>query len=165
MGEQKDANAILKQELNSVKSENKELKSKISTMKNEIETKDESIETLLKEKRELEKKRVSFQNKLAQKKNNSDKNSVAIIDNVKNVKHQKTVNLHSDSIFGLEIFEKRNIKYLVSASGDGKIKVWNLSEDFTNPILTISSNLSIDAIAYVEINEESFAACGGDKPY
>merc|ERR1711983_518584 len=94
--EQKDANAILKQELNSVKSENKELKSKISTMKNEIETKDESIETLLKEKRELEKKRVNFQNKLAQKKNNSDKNSVAIIDNVKNVKHQKTVNLHSD---------------------------------------------------------------------
>merc|ERR1719232_1540450 len=123
--EQKDANAILKQELNSVKSENKELKSQISIMKNEIEIRDESIETLLKEKQELEKERDNFKNELAQKKNESDENNVAIINIVKNVKHQKTINLHSYSIRGLEIFEKRNIKYLVSASwDDGTIKVW-----------------------------------------
>merc|ERR1712176_786838 len=73
--------------------------------------------------------------------------------------------VHSNLVYALELFEKNNVKYLISGSYDKTMKVWNTDKDLNNPISSISSKVYIYAIASFEMNGELFVACGGGGIY
>jgi len=71
------------------------------------------------------------------------KSDIPVIDHIEEIKHHKSIKLHSSYVNALESFENNNIKYLITGSYDETIKVRNANGDFTNPASSISTNIKL----------------------